>query len=670
MGIDRRRALKATLALSGSAAVVGVASAEERPAVPGLVELTPSGGDDTQAIAAACASGRMVVLRDDGGAGFNVVGGAAVRATLIGVGHPVINLLINDPAQSGFHLKTGGSIEGVHIKRTIDAIKPMSGAFGCAITTGVYAGTERCSHFAIRDVSISCARTNGGASWNAISFMGDTCDGVVENVVVDGDYLIPLMMHWGYEKSGAEVAATYHPRRIVINGLSSLNASDAVDEAKALTRNAYGLYLSGAHDITAAQILTRGGGSGVVVAIGDFGDERAAPDSVGRVMTGIDLSNVVVENVRGKALWIAGAATKIPYLAKRWLGVNYEMDVRVRGVLVLRGNGASSTAPGGFVALDHVRNVRIEGLVSRKLTGADLPDNDPVVRVTNSVDCLIEGRTISGSGWVVNSGAGIELKPVAECSHPAATSNYDGVKIKGGRTAAVVRAAVEQGAISVVMDITTDIHPRMAFEYDGQTFTFAEGAKFDPKTGKDNENVSLAIKPAPTAIPQGASVDLLTGGYGVRVHDGAVRGFHTNLVIESKDPRTPRDVEFVRIASRDAQLHDVEVRGGVGGKVDGCSFDNANLSDKAGVANVLVMADASGFDILNSRFNREATRTAYCVYRMPGSGTDGLTAGNKFYGTDRSKSSSSAIRVAGTGVLADVTGANWFGPGLSARVRE
>jgi hypothetical protein len=641
------------------------------------IVLEPSGSEATDSanFAAAALLGRNVVMRDPDGTKFRLTGTIPVYARVKGLGTPEIIFRISQSSQRGLWGKSGGGMEFFKITHIVDGVRPTNGSFGCAITTSVYADDhEECRSFNLSNIWFDCSAINGGDIWNTISVMGNTHSFKFSNLTFTGDYLIPILCHWGFNRQGtAQVQVSYHPRLAIFENIFCLNKADATDSGNLLNEVCYGIYLSGVHDVVITNHVTRGGKNGLIITPGDHGDWRADLASAGRTMSGIVINGFTAENVPGKMLWVNGVATLVSYYPARWVGTNHDMNVTITGITCRRGNNNDNSTNPGQILVSHCKNVSIRGMDIANINENPFAnDNDPVVEVQSSINCDIQGTTRSAFGWQLTSGRNIRVNASAYCSRATATSGLVGIRVVGGILTATAESAVSAGGTSVVFDVRTDIYPGMLFEYNGTFFEFTSGAYYETDDNglsvAANDNITHTIQPAPIAIPNGATITLHTGVNGARIDDGEVSGFFTHVEVASSDARMPNDVRIVGTKFSRSQKYDIDWQNGEG-EVNGTSHEFSNMAGLAGIAQINI---AGGLlDVKGPKFNRRTRwpKNAYHVFRQTAASNLGEISGCLFGGVDELQSGSKgAIRLGAQGNPPDLIFGNRYAPSMGTRI--
>lgn len=610
--------------------------------------------DDTAAFIAACSSMGTVIVPPGT---YKLNGTIPVLCRLVGFGRPTLNLTIDAVDERGLWINANGaSIENFDITHTV-SVSPSNGSFGCAVAVNKYLdGNTNVRGWSIRNLRITEA---GAVSWNTIFVGGNSSDGVIENIVVDGECLIPLLFHWGYVKPGSTITETYHPRRIRVSSFRLLNGD---------TLGSHSAYISAGHDILLENIYSEDTSRGVVIAAGDVGGHLAEAESAGRVLSGISLSNITVVNARNEALWLAGASDVINATTTRWLAIDNNANVTVNGLSVVRG---ANSLTGSSVRCDFFRDVTINGYAQTNLSGAPTTDIDPVGIIEASRNITINGSLHAVVGFRVLSGKDITLNIDAKSSDPNTnSSNYRGCRVIGSIVNATVTSEVAAGATSITLDaLTASIYKGMLFETGGDLFEFDASRKFDTVTAANNLSPTIAIKPAAATIAASATIEQFVGARGVTI-GGSFESYHFNVKLESADARSPRDVTIRGARFNRSRLYHIHSENCTNLKVLNCDLDLGNRSDTSTGTDIRLDGDTDGVTVMGCEFNRDPdVLSAFSVYI--GSDVIGaVVTGNRFYNIDASKATDSAVYLTSS-VASDpthVVSNNWFSNDITNQV--
>lgn len=601
--------------------------------------------DDSQAFIDALAENRTVVVPPGT---YELTGSIPVEGRLIGLGRPQLNISAAVSGDQGLYINTSGaSIDGFSINRDI-AGSVGDGTKGCAIVVGD--GTTLVENWAIRNCHFT---SSGGYVWNGITIFGNCADGIVENLSFDGAWLIPVQLHWAGIQNLGVYTETYHPRNIKISNVSVTDGDST----------GYIVYLSAAHDVQVENVYGENISRGIVVAAGDNGGYFAAAESVGRVMSGIQINNATVVNAVNDALWIAGKSDVLSGMSDgtRWYAADNGSSVTVNGLTVVR--GAASTV-GNRLKMEFVSNVVVTGYIQTNASGATLTDTDPAVYIDSCRDITINGQLNAVVGVEAYSGMNLNLNLACTCPLPTTNnSNFKGINVQGVIVNATVTNAVSAGDTEIDLDaITCDIYRGMLFENGGNLFEFDETLYFDTVTAANNNNKTIAIRPAIAGISAAATIAQHNGCRNVNIQ-GSFNGYYYGVQAGDADPRTPRNVTVDHAAFSHNRQYDVYIRNASYSLISQSIFDRGNVRDDSSGANIRFDQTSRGLRVIGNVFEPSlSSKVAYNIHII-NTTTGAVIADNSFYDQSGTHATRAAIFLAadgGASEMGHVVGDNWF----------
>lgn len=604
------------------------------------------GTDETAAFARAAAYPGVVVLPKLARP-YVISGTIPVHAQLIARGEKATLDLTVDGDNSGLWLQSGGAIEA-RIRRAVNTrfTGSSAGTRNVAILVGpVDTSAEEWTDWRI-DAEIEAV----GEPVNVVTILGNAHRGRIDDLRVHGDFEHALMVHWGWTQRGAS-PRTAHPRNIAIENFEA--DGGGVSEV--------GAVLSGVHDLRIRRAAIRDTILGLVVQAGDVGGAYAQGESRGRVMSGLEIERLSTSALRAESLRVNGYGYPLEtHGGERWLMVDHPgVGLRVGALDAQRGDGAT---PASAVRLRMARNCHVQNLTEFPGPDAGPVPLDSGALIEASVDCSVAGSTQCARGAVIASGKNIRVRLDAECPEAAPTNNHAGVFLSGRAASVTVAAAISAGATSATFSGLTDlVFPGMLFAHGGALFEFAEGHYYDTHTPPGP--VALAIRPAPAAIPAGATAELLVGGYGVEAA-GEYAGFWAALRGATSDARIPRDVTFQGVAERCA-MYGVYSIGGVNLTVKNSAFDfNGWQPDQTEQANIR-FDGVAGVTLQGNSYNSKGSpQVAFNAY-IRSTSSAVVNTGNRHYPVNETRPAHGANHYQGGGNADRASAANWYHPSIT-----
>ncbi len=399
-----------------------------------------------------------------------------------------------------------------------------------------------------------------------------------------------MQFHWGYNAGSTR---TLHPREITIRGL----------KVTGNTARTNGLYLSGCHDVSVLGGIIKDCNIGVVIGAGDVGEGRSpADDSIAKVMGGITISRLTIDNVLNDAVlangasFILGSAVDPSYPNQRWIAADYyTTGLALRDIRIIRGS-ASSNNP---VSLLHLRNTIVDNLVVGLKAGAQATDTTEALTLTACNNSRIEMKSNCVVAVNCLSGKNNTLIVDHTNSDTANSTSQNGIVLRGSIVNATVRDAVAINDTSIVITtLTCDIHRGMKFENGGKVFEFAGHARLS-STGSENSGVRVPIVAATAAIAAGQTIEQYYCIHDVKV-SGRIRGMNKGIRIISTDARVPFNVEIDADFEKSV-ASDIEVPVGITIKYKGVYYYNDTGATMTFLNGVAVQTAVISYTIVNGR---------------------------------------------------------------------
>lgn len=530
-------------------------------------------GDYTAAFERVSALGcNILIPRKFDGTRYKVTGSVELTngTRLIGAGQPEIDLCLTDTYDRGFWIKDSGSvIDGITINKYQSATNG-DGRWLNAVCVNDFGGGSklvknwRLSNIIINDVGVE--------KHNTISIYGNSSDGLIENVTVNGNGTYSLMVHWGYD---SPFTNTYHPRDIVIRNFSVNGDIDVT----------YGIYVSAGHNITIENTRLRNVTMGIVIAAGEYGGLYADTPSKGRVLSGMVIDGYTVDGIRNDSLYISARGNsrlREEKLKERWHGLDENINLAIKNVTVTRDVNTYS----GQVRIEHFKNLTIDGLYIKNLPDAEKITTLARILITEGVDIGIKNIDIDGAkGIIVESGKNITVEGKLLCSHPTPNSVSIGITVNGSTQIVDVASNVPAGATTVqIKNVNQNIYKGLKFVQNGNIFEFASSWHVDTVTPANNYNRVLAIVPSENTIEAG-DITLLTGVQDFKFK-GVVKGFYTNYLQTSPSKQIPSKCVLEDVTFDTSYNYHINLNGGDDLRMNGGEFKNGNTSGVAGISNI------------------------------------------------------------------------------------
>jgi hypothetical protein len=298
-------------------------------------------------------------------------------------GQPVLHVLGSDVAIADLGLRPPPCDPGLH-----------SGDRGTAITVGEYlypAAPAWIGHVDIRRVHVD---RGGNRAANSIALMGAVHDVTVQDIAIHGGHT-GVAVHWGAVGAdvGSIVGPTYHPHRLVIDGL---RVRDAVE----------GFYLSSVHDVRVSGACLRDVEMGFRLLPGDNTDRfHRAPGAnvpAARIGDRIDISDVCVQ----------------------WTGDRY--GARVAGWGRSEVDGVISTLDYTDTVISDCALRRVPTATAPPHTPADMPQTELALTELAQTELATGKPTLSGLGVVPPA----PIRQVGRSWSPVLLEHADGVVLR------------------------------------------------------------------------------------------------------------------------------------------------------------------------------------------------------------------------------------------------
>lgn len=612
-------------------------------------------GDETaQFVAALSYTGPLVINPLPASAEYTVSGTLPVYAQLVGQGGRArIHVTVTD-TEMGFKIETGGALDMLRIRRT--SVSPSgSGTHGNAITIAPpdfeVSSTDEFYDWRIGDIEIVA----DGAVSNVVSIINNAYRGQIDRLKISGDFLFPLLFHWGWLDRDGSPPETKCPRNINV-GLIEVDGGGSA--------NTRGVTISGCHDIRFGRIIHTDSATGFVVQPGDVGGEFAVDDSEDRVLSGIIVDQLISTNVIDDECRVNGYGYILPDTTnRRWNMTDHAYTgVTVKEFISVKG----SASAGESVQFRQARNCHVGILRQSLLPGASVTSLSSGILITSSVDCSVNGSVLSSRAATIASGYGTKLNLIASNPDTATPANsVNGIRMDGAGVAHTVNGAVLAGATSLVIDaITTMIYPGLCAVYnDGSNdhiITFTSSWYYDPALPAGNLDAAPSIMPAPVAIPDAATLTILEGAHSTTI-SGSYEGYWAGVRISSTHALIPMNTEVMRARFERSGVYGYLATNGRGHAISDCTFDQNNSTDTATGANVRIEGSSTAISISRNRYNEKGNAIVAFNNWFEDTVRGVVNGGNIHYPFDETHASHAADFYENA-AIAPIYALNWYDP--------
>lgn len=553
--------------------------------------------DDTQAFRNMCAIQQDVWVPKPKSS-FKVQDEVVVLARVRG-DDARINMKIVTAYSRSFDMRDKSALVGVVLDHEVlTGTSPSEGGQHCAVLLGRFHGTLT----PVRDVEIDVKVNMLTLAPAAVYVIGNVKRPRI-SYQVEGNQIngAAFLAHWGsqIDVDGVTEHRIARPRGGYIRR--------GVAKSRVVAGHR-GFYFSGVCDWRVDYLEAENFTACMGVAPGDKPNAMDAAcynDTVGKLLAGLSFGTVVLENPAGTACRMWGRTALVN--GARWYStdIDSQASTLIENLQIRRGPATVQAGDEAIMLdIDIGANIDIQKLniTHRPGTAAAILDVlEPLVRINGGRNIKIAGRAVGRVGTHVYAGRNIDLAICAD--HVSSTTEVSsasaGVWLRGEMPTATVSGAVASGATSITFATApaTHIVPGMEFDYSGTRFTFAGSLAGD---NLSDTNATVAIEPAPTSIPDGASVTVLGGASNVDIH-GSENGFYRGIVVSSTDVRIPHDVRIVPCItnSRDDGM---EVDGGSGYHIINGLFDRNNRRNDVAGRDLRLNATCSFIHITGNRF--------------------------------------------------------------------
>lgn len=614
--------------------------------------------DDSAAFRAAAACEGQAVLIPWTPSGYKIEGTFETKCRFVGLGKPSINLTVRGGDHRGFWLKSNSGLENVKINR-YTAGSSVSGEFNNAFVIGEYYSPTGTLYENIKVRDVDLVGFDGGVGRRSISgIYGNSRDIDIQNLRMSGYISYGLMIHWGgamgEDVNASPVTASWHPRRINIDGLTM--TSPQPDTGLGC------LYISGGHDIDGKNIYTYGVRNPVTIAPGDVGGLVAQGESVQRVLNNIELNNLSLLAYVGTAVTIYGVSGD--RAGNQWIAANRSTkpSIRINGLTVSRPQTQNPDgASGRAVDIRLIKNVKIHGVdIYHELDGYTT-NATPAVFVQTSSDVEITGEINTPFASEVVGSRDVVVDTKARSLRTDYPANNHGVRITSQHATATTTATIAAGATGIpVESVGVDILPGMEIVLPASNLVVLTTAA----VAQSDIPVSIPVTAMPVSLASGSVITINRDCDGVKVR-GRLYGFLQNIYCFNSSSGASRNVDIDVISGMSGQ-YDVYARNVQGLKING-TYTDSNQTSASGAGNIRLIDSCSGIDIADSAiFERNAsgtTKAAHNIYLF--GNNEAASVGGKFYNAltsaiNQFDPTGSSMRPA--------LGKCWFAPGLPATI--
>lgn len=530
------------------------------------------------------------------GTSYKVVGSVELTngTRLIGVGQPEIDLYLTDTYDRGFWIKSSGSIiDGITINKYQTATNGDGRWLNAIVVNDFGDGNNLVKNWRLSNIIINDV---GVEKHNTVGIYGNSSNGLIDNVTVNGNGTYSLMMHWGYT---TPFTKTYHPRDIVVRDFTVNGDIDVT----------YGIYMSATHNITVENTKLKKVSQGIVVAAGEYGGLYAADESKDKVLSGMVIDGLRVDGIKNDFLYLSARGNsrlREERLKERWHGLDENIDLTIRDVVVLRDGETYS----GRLNIEHFKNLNIDGLKVYNLDGADLVTTLPRILIEEGVNIEINDCDISAAKGVdVISGKDIKINGNFKCSHPTPNSVSTGITVNGSTQIVGVAANIPAGGTTVqINNVNQNIYKGLQFVQNGNIFEFASSWHVDTVTPANNYNRVLKIVPSANAIAAG-DITLLTGVNGY-TQSGSLTGFYNNYLQTSSSKQIPSRCVLADVTFDTSYNFHISLNGGDDLVMKGGEFKNGNTSGAAGISNIRLNS-INYFKAKGAVFDKDSARVNF-----------------------------------------------------------
>ena len=501
---------------------------------------------------------------------FNISGTTDLNGTkLLGDGKlesVIINAETTSTYDYGLHLAKNSKIENLTINSVSYGNSSISGRSNCAILLGakLSSSDEICNFSELKNLRVLFNNIGGNAG-NSVAGFGNVSDILIENIYIVTDAATGLQFHWGFNEAGNR---TNHPRRLTLSNLHIISSNFDTNL----------LYFSGCHDISVQNSLLKDGNIGIVVGAGDVGGARDPQnESVDLICGNLNFKGMTIENCVNDAFLIQGASYVLGSIAyptnpnKRWFASESQnVGVFIDNCRVIR--EANSVNNIG-ITIEHFRNIRATNFSVGRKSGFQDVDATEALTLKASNDCYVQMTSDCVVALNALSGKNNHFDINHTNSDIDNTLSQNGVTIRAEIVEAEIVDAVDINDDEIkIAELTCDIHPGMLFEYNGNMFEFEGAARYSDSEPSHNENVLVAIKPATSSIPSGATIEQYYCPHDLKI-TGKIKGMNKGIRIISTDARVPFNITIDTDFEKSV-VSDIEVPLGIEIKYKGSYYFN------------------------------------------------------------------------------------------------
>lgn len=580
--------------------------------------------DDSEAFRAAGDCEGQAVLIPWTPNGYKIEGTIPTKCRFIGLGKPSINLTVRGGDHRGYWLKSNSGLENLTINR-YTAGSSVSGEFNNAFVIGEYFSPTGTLYENIKIRDVDLIGFDGGVGRRSISgIYGNSRDIDIQNLRMSGYISYGLMIHWGgamgEDVNTSPVTASWHPRRIKIDGLSM--TSPQPDEGLGM------LYISAGHDIEARNLYSQGVRNPVTIAPGDVGGIVAQGESVGRVLSNISLEGLTLLDYVGTGLVISGVAGL--RAGQRWLATDTDTatGLRVRGLTISRPPVPGVDASGRMIDVRMFRNAVIEDVNLYHTNDGYTENGTPAIFVQTSEQVSISGRTRVPFASEVSGGRDVVINTNDTCLRTDYPGIAIGCRLSGEASTATTTTTVSAGATSLELaSLSMDILPGSPVVLPSSLLVVYTTRAVASNTGP----VSLPITPMPVSLASGATITMHRNCDNVKVY-GRGEGFYQSVLVNNAAGGSARGTEISRKFRRSG-IYDIYARNAEGLSIHGCDFRNGNQLESTSGGNIRLIDSCSGVDIApDNTFEHNdegTTKVPYNVYVF--SNSEAVSIAGKYY---------------------------------------
>lgn len=603
--------------------------------------------DSAAFLLAGSFANRMVIVPYTG-ANYLVSGTFPISCYLVGDGKPTI--FLTTAGEKGFWLQSGSSFKNFRIERAPTA-SAISGEFNNAIVIGEYC-TLGTSYANIEIDNVDLVGIEGGIGRRSImGIYGNVRDCTISNMRIVGLASYGMMIHWGGNFDAAlpdtgAVTLSWHPRRITLDNVFM--------DTFAPDNGLGGLYLSGAHDITASRVAVHNCRAPFTVAAGDVGGLVAQGESRNSVCKNIRFENCTIKNYEVVGFLVGGVSGT--RAGGTWYAIDEDTSISIDGLTIER--GPLSTG-GRAIDFRMFQNIDVDGLNIAHQSGGYSTIFTPAVFIQACNSVTVNGRTKVPFAHEVVGSTNIKIGTDDYCLRTDFDTNCYGTRVTGQSGAKNLFAALSVSDTTLqLVSLDFDIIAGARLTVGGRT-VLARKAQATSATP-----VTIQITPSPVAAASGVSVTIEKPISEITL-SGRCEGFYVGVLANNANAGYTKNINVDNRHFRRSGLYDVYGRAARTLRISKCSMEDSGQLDLS-TSNNIRFTDGciSPFVTMNSfEDNPDAfTKSRHNVYIHDGT-LGAHVNDNSFFNAMTSAINHFAKVPAG---MEHQIGGNWFGPLLPA----